>query len=408
MSAAKLRADLASRLSKGGQQAGVAFRRQVDNVSQKLSFAAMVGLCATPLLFHTATLYRGTSDTATAATSQPPSVTILKTHPLTEPTAPVKDEMPALKRKTAQAALRAKQPPRAPAQEDSKATPAPTAKVEPSAPPAPPAAAPQATPATPAAPAVPPPAPDVWTEAEIASALKTCMQMLGPIAAQVETLSPIKQEQCGTAAPVSLKRLGPAAGSVELNPPAVLNCPMVAKLYSWLEKTLQPAARETFGAGVVRLNSTSGYVCRGRNGDVMASGKLSEHALANAIDIQSFTLSDGRIIDVGKHWGPTRRDPAPAAPANPTPPVPEKSATVKPQQAAVAPRRGGAQAAPAPAPARADDAKPGLAQEAQFLRRLHQGACTYFGTVLGPEANEAHREHFHFDLHPRRHSNFCQ
>jgi len=46
--------------------------------------------------------------------------------------------------------------------------------------------------------------------------------------------------------------------------------------------------------------------------------------------------------------------------------------------------------------------------EAQFLRRLHKGACGVFGTVLGPEANEAHRDHFHFDLAHRRNSAYCQ
>ncbi|NJO24129.1 MAG: hypothetical protein HC868_15935 [Sphingomonadales bacterium] len=46
--------------------------------------------------------------------------------------------------------------------------------------------------------------------------------------------------------------------------------------------------------------------------------------------------------------------------------------------------------------------------EATFLRRLHKGACGTFGTVLGPEANEAHRNHFHFDLAPRRRSAFCE
>ena len=46
--------------------------------------------------------------------------------------------------------------------------------------------------------------------------------------------------------------------------------------------------------------------------------------------------------------------------------------------------------------------------EGAFLRRLHRGACGTFGTVLGPEANEAHRDHFHFDLAQRRHSAYCQ
>jgi hypothetical protein len=46
--------------------------------------------------------------------------------------------------------------------------------------------------------------------------------------------------------------------------------------------------------------------------------------------------------------------------------------------------------------------------EAVFLRRLHEGACGIFGTVLGPEANEAHRNHFHFDLAARKRRAFCE
>jgi hypothetical protein len=46
--------------------------------------------------------------------------------------------------------------------------------------------------------------------------------------------------------------------------------------------------------------------------------------------------------------------------------------------------------------------------EAQFLRRLHKGACGIFGTVLGPEANEAHRNHFHFDMATRKRNAFCE
>jgi len=46
--------------------------------------------------------------------------------------------------------------------------------------------------------------------------------------------------------------------------------------------------------------------------------------------------------------------------------------------------------------------------EAQFLRRLHRSACDVFGTVLGPEANAAHHDHFHLDLAYRRHSAYCQ
>ncbi len=45
---------------------------------------------------------------------------------------------------------------------------------------------------------------------------------------------------------------------------------------------------------------------------------------------------------------------------------------------------------------------------AAFLREAHRTACRIFGTVLGPEANEAHRNHFHVDLAPRKRSNYCR
>jgi hypothetical protein len=43
-----------------------------------------------------------------------------------------------------------------------------------------------------------------------------------------------------------------------------------------------------------------------------------------------------------------------------------------------------------------------------FLRRIHTGACRHFGTVLGPEANEAHRNHFHLDMAERKVKKICE
>lgn len=48
------------------------------------------------------------------------------------------------------------------------------------------------------------------------------------------------------------------------------------------------------------------------------------------------------------------------------------------------------------------------AAHASFLRGIHQTACRIFGTTLGPEANEAHRNHFHFDMFPRRNRRYCE
>jgi hypothetical protein len=37
-----------------------------------------------------------------------------------------------------------------------------------------------------------------------------------------------------------------------------------------------------------------------------------------------------------------------------------------------------------------------------FLHATHAAACRLFGTTLGPEANAAHRNHFHVDMASRK------
>jgi hypothetical protein len=248
---------------------------------------------------------------------------------------------------------------------------------------------------------------------------------------------------------VALRRVGSGANRVELSPPATLNCAMVASLHAWVENTLQPIARETLGSPIVRLRNASGYACRKRNGSAFNSDKLSEHAKANAVDIAGFVTADGRTIEVGRFWGPTARDlreaeriaaerareakeAAKKEPAKPEPAKAEPSPTRK--SSAIAARSADAErnrkdtpvtshelqklgrgdheakgdARSAVAALAAEREAAGKSVEGAFLRRLHKGACGTFGTVLGPEANEAHRDHFHFDLAPRRHSAFCE
>ena len=291
-----------------------------------------------------------------------------------------------------------------------------------------------------------PPKPDVWSDAQIITALRECVRLLAPIAADVEVSEPVKREQCGAPAPVLLKRIGSGANKVEISPPAVLNCAMVVSLHAWVEKTLQPAAQEALGSPVARLRNASGYVCRNRVGSSFHSDRLSEHALANAIDIAGFVTASGRTVDVAHAWGPTARDErdaqrtAAAQSKSGTAPADKGGASVRERPvnrkvsaialASVEQPKGkkgttpvqtaelqkGAktsdvstdpQAIPAPRAGGANE-DPRKSAEGQFLRRLHMGACGVFGTVLGPEANEAHRDHFHFDLAQRRHSALCQ
>ncbi|WP_072394493.1 extensin family protein [Hyphomicrobium sp. CS1GBMeth3] len=44
---------------------------------------------------------------------------------------------------------------------------------------------------------------------------------------------------------------------------------------------------------------------------------------------------------------------------------------------------------------------------ARFLHGVHASGCQIFGTTLGPEANEAHRNHFHVDMAERKFRKIC-
>jgi hypothetical protein len=325
-----------------------------------------------------------------------------------------------------------------------------------------------------------PPEPDEWSEAEIITALRECLRKLGPLGAEIEIAQPVKQERCGAPAPVVLRRLGVGAGKIELQPAPTLNCAMVASLHSWVEKTLQPAAQELLGSPIIRIRQVSGYVCRNRIGTASHADRLSEHGLANAIDIASFVTADGRTIEVLSKWGPTQRDlreaqekaweavqAAKAAAKQADSEAAQAAALVAKTEKGTKREKAAAEAASKKEAAgrkkeeaqaketdwrkalaltaemqklgRGTDAKdtgsqplrprrgiekksidakaqtpipPGIADtiapETAFLRRLHKGACGLFGTVLGPDANAAHRDHFHFDLAARKRSAFCE
>lgn len=215
---------------------------------------------------------------------------------------------------------------------------------------------------------------------------------------------------------------------------------MTVALYRFIEESLQPAAIELLGSPIASMQGISTYSCRNRNGS--NTDRLSEHALANALDVGTLKLANGKTVSVLKDWGPTVRDlqptedkelvaitgktaPPPAsriASARDaraikadwrTPPVPIKksvalSAPSVPVAKAAASKS--AQVQP-PVPARVTQRprKPAPPSKEQlFLKRVHREACKYFGTVLGPDANEAHRDHFHFDMAPRKRSNYCR
>ncbi len=128
-------------------------------------------------------------------------------------------------------------------------------------------------------------------------------------------------------------------------------CALAAALELWLRRGVEPAANEIFGSPVARIEHMGAYSCRRLYG--RAQGRWSEHATGNAIDIAGFVLEDGGRISVLGDWDN-------------------------------------------------DD------KEAAFLRRVRDESCKVFGTVLSPDYNAAHRDHFHLDQQARGWGSVCR
>src|SRR5262249_18488392 len=96
---------------------------------------------------------------------------------------------------------------------------------------------------------------DIWSETQVIAALRECVRLLAPIAAEVEVSEPLKQDQCGSPAPVLVRRIGSGANKVEISPPAVVNCPMAVRVHAWVEQAWARAAQEACGAGTAGLRA---------------------------------------------------------------------------------------------------------------------------------------------------------
>ena len=258
-----------------------------------------------------------------------------------------------------------------------------------------------------------------WSDTEVAAGKAQCTILLKGLDLEFTYLAPIKHGLCGAAQPIELFGLG-SNPKVKIDPPATVNCPMAAMLAKWMSTSVQPLAAASLKSPVVLIHNAASYDCRNRYGD--ASQKLSEHAKANAIDISTFTTASGVTVAVSNVWGPTLREML----QPPTIVIPSKTAaggfttTVEPSAAQAqsdapdlaAKTHKGSQAI---RQARAEEAaKRGLAMPKPatpggiFIHAIHESACTMFGTVLGPEANDAHKDHLHLDMTLRPGSSFCE
>ena len=149
---------------------------------------------------------------------------------------------------------------------------------------------------------------------------------------------------CGVAEPVRIT----SVSGVRLSTPSIMDCTTARALNAWVAQGARPAVGGT-GGGIESLRVIGHYSCRTRNN--VAGARLSEHAKGRAIDIAGIGLQNGNEITLLNGWNGSRGD---------------------------------------------------------ILRRMHRAACGIFGTVLGPDANAAHRDHFHFDTARYRSGSYCR
>ena len=250
---------------------------------------------------------------------------------LLQPAAGKDMPVPAPKPKPAEAKVKPKPKP-AEVRERRKPEPAPNeAKPEPPAD-KPVPAAPTETPKETVAP--PPPSP-----AEI---FQSCLSEMRSAGMEFQILGKVTDGRCTLEGAVALQSVVTPGGKVELPAHPRLLCAFAMKFGRWIAETAAPIIAAHAGASLKTISTGPGLECRNRNGE--SSGKPSEHAKGNAIDVASFELTNRRRITVG-------------------------------------------------------DADMDIPL-AVALKGLRTSACGYFTTVLGPGSNEAHKDHLHFDLGP--------
>lgn len=150
---------------------------------------------------------------------------------------------------------------------------------------------------------------------------------------------------CGIENPVKVTEVD----GVKLSTAATIDCTTAKALKQWVHNGAKPAVGR-MGGGIKSLRVVAHYACRTRNNQ--AGAKISEHGKGRAIDIAAINLNNGESLSVLKDWRSNRKGAA--------------------------------------------------------LKRMHKAACGPFGTVLGPNANKYHQDHFHFDTARYRSGSYCR
>ncbi|SPF77659.1 extensin-like domain-containing protein [Pseudoprimorskyibacter insulae] len=156
---------------------------------------------------------------------------------------------------------------------------------------------------------------------------------------------PGKFDGCGIRDAVRLR----SVEGIPLSQAALMDCSTAQALQTWVQRSLIPGVGNS-GGGVSQIRVAAHYACRPRNNQPGA--KISEHGRGRAIDISGIRLRDGTTLTVLNDWASR--------------------------------------------------------QYGKLMKRLHKQACGPFGTVLGPESDHFHKDHFHFDTARYRSGAYCR
>jgi hypothetical protein len=126
---------------------------------------------------------------------------------------------------------------------------------------------------------------------------------------------------------------------VAVTPPAILRCTFAEAIVKWVREDVAPVVR-ALGSPLRSIDNYAAYDCRGVNRVVGA--RLSEHGKANALDMRSFKVANGTVLEL---------------------------------------------------------TDPQLSKD--FRLDVRKIACARFATVLGPGSDGYHENHIHVDLAER-------
>lgn len=149
---------------------------------------------------------------------------------------------------------------------------------------------------------------------------------------------------CGVAEPVKVV----SVAGISLSTPITTECSTAVALDTWVRYAVIPTVGK-LGGGVSGLHIMASYACRTRNNQ--RGAKISEHGRGRAVDVGGIILKNGERLSVLDDWN---------------------------------------------------------SQHGQIMKSLHKQACGNFGTVLGPNSDRFHRNHFHFDTASYRSGAYCR